>query len=173
MDITRWTSKDVDKIFDAANRYSIGLDDIFYRLHSYGSNHPGGQYPPYNIVKESNVKWRIEVALAGWAPGDVEVTTESNILLVKSVGPKNDCEEEYMHRGLSSRTFARGFNLSDDVEVGTVSFKNGLLVVELQRIIPDHQKRKTYEIVSQISNESRNADFPSDAGDDSNDRDTA
>ena len=148
MDLTKWSSKDVDKIFDAANRYSIGLDDIFYRLHSYGSNHPGGQYPPYNIVKESNVKWRIEVALAGWAPEDVEVTTESNILLVKSVGPKNDGEEEYVHRGLSSRTFARGFNLSDDVEVGTVSFNNGLLVVELRRIIPDHQKRKVYEIQS-------------------------
>jgi len=147
MDLTRWTSKDVDKIFDAANRYSVGLDDIFYRLHSYGSNHPGGQYPPYNIVKESNVKWRIEVALAGWDPKDVEVTTESNILLVKSVAPKNvDGDEEYMHRGLSSRTFARGFNLSDDVEVGTVSFTNGLLVIELQKIIPDHQKRKVYEI---------------------------
>jgi molecular chaperone IbpA len=147
MDLTRWTSKDVDKIFDAANRYSVGLDDIFYRLHSYGSNHPGGQYPPYNIVKESNVKWRIELALAGWAPEDVEVTTESNILLVKSVAPKNDGEDdEYVHRGLSSRTFTRGFNLSDDVEVGTVSFNNGLLVVELQRIIPDHQKRKVYEI---------------------------
>ncbi|AGN33984.1 heat shock protein [Synechococcus phage S-CAM8] len=146
MDLTRWTSKDVDKIFDAANRYSVGLDDIFYRLHSYGSNHPGGQYPPYNIVKESNVKWRIEIALAGWAPEDVEVTTESNVLLVKSVASKNDGEEEYMHRGLSSRTFARGFNLSDDVEVGTVSFNNGLLVVELRKIIPEHQKRKVYEI---------------------------
>ena len=147
MDLTRWTSKDVDKIFDAANRYSVGLDDIFYRLHSYGSNHPGGQYPPYNIIKESNVKWRIEVALAGWDPKDVEVTTESNILLVKSIGPKTGSEEEeYMHRGLSSRTFTRGFNLSDDVEVGTVSFTNGLLVIELQKIIPDHQKRKVYNI---------------------------
>ncbi len=173
MDLTRWTSKDVDKIFDAANRYSVGLDDIFYRLHSYGSNHPGGQYPPYNIVKESNVKWRIEVALAGWAPEDVEVTTESNVLLVKSVAPKNDGEEEYMHRGLSSRTFARGFNLSDDVEVGTVSFTNGLLVVELRRIIPDHQKRKVYEISSQIPNESRDTDLPSVAGNDSTDRGTA
>ena len=172
MDLTKWSSKDVDKIFDAANRYSIGLDDIFYRLHSYGSTHPGGQYPPYNIVKESNIKWRIELALAGWAPEDVEVTTESNILLVKSVGPKNDGEEEYVHRGLSSRTFARGFNLSDDVEVGTVSFKNGLLVVELQRIIPDHQKRKTYEIVSQISNESRGDDIPDDGGDASIHRDS-
>ena len=174
MDLTRWTSKDVDKIFDAANRYSVGLDDIFYRLHSYGSNHPGGQYPPYNIVKESEVKWRIEVALAGWDPKDVEVTTESNVLLVKSVASKNDIEDdEYVHRGLSSRTFARGFNLSDDVEVGTVSFTNGLLVVELQRIIPDHQKRKVYEISSQISNESRNADLPPVAGSASTDRDTA
>ena len=51
-----------------------------------------------------------------------------------------------MHRGISTRTFARGFNLSDDVEIGTVTFNNGLLVVELRRIIPDHQKLKVYEI---------------------------
>tara|TARA_B100001059_G_scaffold69780_1_gene66920 strand:- start:4232 stop:4726 length:495 start_codon:yes stop_codon:yes gene_type:complete len=163
MDLTRWSSKDVDKIFDAANRYSIGLDDIFYRLHSYGSNHPGGQYPPYNIIKESNIKWRIEVALAGWDPKDVEVTTESNILLVKSVASKNDGEDdEYVHRGLSSRTFTRGFNLSDDVEVGTVKFTNGLLVVELQRIIPDHQKRKVYDIENTALDQG-SSDTPSDA----------
>jgi molecular chaperone IbpA len=51
-----------------------------------------------------------------------------------------------MHRGISSRTFARGFNLSDDVEIGTVTFNNGLLVVELRRIIPEHQKLKVYEV---------------------------
>ena len=51
-----------------------------------------------------------------------------------------------MHRGISSRTFARGFNLSDDVEIGTVTFNNGLLVVELRKIIPEHQKLKVYEI---------------------------
>ena len=51
-----------------------------------------------------------------------------------------------MHRGISTRTFARGFNLSDDVEVGTVSFTNGMLVVELKRIIPDHQQLKVYDI---------------------------
>ena len=55
--------------------------------------------------------------------------------LIRSVTPKNKGEEEYMHRGISSRTFARGFNLSDDVEIGTVTFNNGLLVVELRRII--------------------------------------
>jgi len=103
-------------------------------------------YPPYNIVQESNIKWRIELALAGWAPEQIEVTTESNVLLIRSIAPKNKGEEEYVHRGISTRTFARGFNLSDDVEIGTVSFNNGLLVVELRKIIPEHQQLKVYEI---------------------------
>lgn len=146
MDITRYTSKDIDKIFDAANRYSVGLDDIFYRLHSYGSNHPGGQYPPYNIVKVSNIKWRIELALAGWDKEEVEVTTESNILLIKSKVDKQNKEEEYMHRGVASRSFTRGFNLSDDVIVEGVDFKNGLMTVSLRKVIPDHQALKVYAI---------------------------
>ena len=55
-------------------------------------------------------------------------------------------EEEYMHRGVSTRTFARGFNLSDDVEIGEVTFNNGMLIINLQKIVPDHQKLKLYEI---------------------------
>lgn len=145
MDITKFTSKDIDAIFDASQKFSVGFDDLFYRLHSYGVGSPGGQYPPYNIVKVSNIKWRIEVALAGWSPEDIEVTTETNVLIVKSRAAKGN-EEEYVHRGVASRSFARGFNLADDVEVGTVSFTNGMLVVDLQKIIPDHQKLKVYEI---------------------------
>jgi len=150
MDIKKFTSKDIDAIFDASQRFSVGFDDLFYRLHSYGVGSPGGQYPPYNIIKESEIKWRIELALAGWAPEDVEVSTESNVLLIKSKTAKerND-EDEYMHRGVSTRTFARGFNLADDVEIGTVKFTNGLLVVELRKIIPDHQKLKVYEIANE------------------------
>jgi molecular chaperone IbpA len=146
MDITKFTSKDIDAIFDASQRFSVGFDDLFYRLHSYGVGSPGGQYPPYNIVKESNIKWRIELALAGWSKDEIEVSTESNVLLIRSKTAKGKNEEEYMHRGVSTRSFARGFNLSDDVEIGTVSFKDGMLVVELQKIIPDHQKLKVYEI---------------------------
>jgi molecular chaperone IbpA len=51
-----------------------------------------------------------------------------------------------MHRGVATRTFARGFNLSDDVEVGEVKFENGMLIIDLERIVPEHQKRKVYEI---------------------------
>jgi molecular chaperone IbpA len=145
--LQKWTSKDVNAIFDAANRYSVGFDDLFYRLHSYGVGSPGGAYPPYNIVKESNIKWRIEIALAGFGPEDVEVSTESNVLLVKSKNQEGkEDSEEYMHRGVAARTFARGFNLSDDVEIGKVQFINGLLTIDLQKVIPEHQKLKVYEI---------------------------
>ena len=144
--LRKFTTKDLNAVVDAAQKYSVGFDDLFYRLHSYGMGSVNESYPPYNIVEESNVKWRIEVALAGWAREEIEVSTESNVLLVRSVASKAKGEEEYMHRGISTRTFARGFNLSDDVEVGDVKFNNGLLTIELKRIIPDHQKLKVYDI---------------------------
>ena len=147
MGITKWTSKDVDKIFDAAYRYSVGFDDLFNRFHAYGTGSPTGQYPPYNIVKESSENWRIELALAGWSADQVEVSTEQNVLLVKSKEQDpNTQEEEYVHRGVASRTFARGFNLSDDVEIGKIQFVNGLLTIDLQKVIPEHQKRQVYDI---------------------------
>ena len=145
--LQKWSSKDVNAIFDAANRYSVGLDDLFYRLHSYGVGSPGGAYPPYNIVKETNVKWRIELALAGWKKEDIEVTTESNILIVKSkTQEETPDEEQYLHKGVAGRSFTRGFNLSDDVEIGDVEFNNGLLTIELKKVIPEHQKLKSYTI---------------------------
>jgi len=146
MDITKFTSKDVDKIFDAVNKYSVGLDDVFHRLHSYGMTQPGGQYPPYNIIKESNVKWRIELALAGWSKDEIEVSLETNVLLIQSKAAKENIEQEYLHRGVATRTFARGFNLSDDVRVGEVTFKDGMLTVPLERVIPDHQKLQVFDI---------------------------
>jgi molecular chaperone IbpA len=146
--LRKLTTKDLNAVVDAAERYSVGLDDIFYRLHSYGMGSVNEAYPPYNLVKESEVKWRIEMALAGWDKDEIEVSTESNVLLVRSKAAKSKGEEEYMHRGVATRTFARGFNLADDVEVTTVDFKNGMLVVNLRKIIPDHQKLKLYEINS-------------------------
>jgi len=144
--LRKFTTKDLNAVVDAVERYSVGLDDVFYRLHSYGVGTPRDSYPPYNLIKESEVKWRIEMALAGWDKDEIEVSTESNVLLVRSKAAKAKGEEEYLHRGVSTRTFARGFNLADDVEVGNVSFSNGMLVVELRKIIPDHQKLKVYDI---------------------------
>jgi molecular chaperone IbpA len=172
--LRKFTAKDMNAVVDAVERYSVGLDDIVYRLHSYGMGSVNEAYPPYNLVKESNIKWRIEMALAGWSPEEVEVSTETNVLLIRSKAAKSKGEEEYMHRGVSTRTFARGFNLSDDVEVTKVTFQNGMLMINLQRIIPDHQQLKIYEIAdTSIPNESRDANISHTAGDDSTDRGTA
>ena len=103
--LRKFTTKDLGAIVDAAERYSVGLDDVFHRLHSYGMGHANNAYPPYNLVQESNIKWRIEVALAGWSKDEIEVSTESNVLLIRSKAAKNKGEEEYMHRGISTRTF--------------------------------------------------------------------
>ncbi len=144
--LRKFGTKDLGAIVDAAEKYSVGLDDIFYRLHSYGMGSVNEAYPPYNLVKESEVKWRIEMALAGWDKDEIEVSTESNVLLVRSKAAKSKGEEEYMHRGVATRTFARGFNLSDDVEIGEVKFINGMLTINLQKIIPEHQQLKVYDI---------------------------
>ena len=144
--LRKFGTKDLGAIMDAAERYSVGLDDVFYRLHSYGMGTANEAYPPYNLVKESEIKWRIEIALAGWSKDEIEVSTESNVLLIRSKTAKSKGEEEYMHRGVSTRTFARGFNLSDDVEVGEVKFDNGMLTISLKKIIPEHQQLKVYEI---------------------------
>ena len=144
--LRKFSTRDFNAVVDAAQKYSVGFDDLFYRLHSYGTGSVNEAYPPYNIVKESEVKWRIEMALAGWDKDEFEVTTESNVLLIRSKAAKVKGEEEYMHRGVATRTFARGFNLSDDVEVGDVKYKDGMLTVVLNKIIPDHQKLKVYEI---------------------------
>ena len=144
--IVRYTTKDLDHIKDAVTRYSVGLDDVFSRLHSYGSNNPGGSYPPYNIIKDSSTEWRIEMALAGWKKDEIRVSTESNILIIESIKGREEDSAEFIHRGVATRTFTRGFNVADDVVVKGVRFEDGMLTVALEKVIPEHQKKKVYEI---------------------------
>ncbi len=143
MTLSRYTSKDLDKIFDAVSTYSVGYDDLFNRMLSYGQVTP--QYPPYNVVKESDTRWRIEMALAGWSRDDLEISTETNVLCVKSKADK-ESDDDYIHRGVAKRSFARSFNISEDVEVGDISYKDGLLAIHLTKIVPEKQKRKVYQI---------------------------
>ena len=142
--LTRWTSKDVDAIFNAANRYSIGYDDLFDRFHAYGTGTPKGQYPPYNIVKESSEKWRLELALAGFKKKQVNVYTQDGKLFVEGQREDGETGTEYVHRGVAARSFTRSWTLSDETEVRSVSFEDGLLSIQLGKIVPEHHHRKDY-----------------------------
>jgi len=126
---------------------SIGMDEWFRRFDTAFETHTN--YPPYNLVKESSVDFRLEIALAGYKKEDIRVSTEWNKLSVQS-GKVRNSNDEYIHQGLAKRAFTRTWTLSDDVEVKDVSFEDGLLTIKLNRVIPEHQKRKVYEIVSGV-----------------------
>jgi molecular chaperone IbpA len=126
---------------------SIGMDEWFKRFDTAFDTHTN--YPPYNLVKESSVDFRLEIALAGYKREDIEVTTEWNKLFVEAKKTGDTCDE-YLHQGLAKRAFTRTWTLSDDVVVGDVSYVDGLLTVKLNRVIPEHQKKKVYEIISGV-----------------------
>ena len=133
----------MDKIVDAAMTYSVGFEDLFNRMHSSASIHTS--YPPYNIVKETESEWRIEMALAGWSKDDIEISTETNVLTIKSKA-EQESDGDFIHRGVAKRSFTKTFNIADDVEIGDITHENGLLNIKLTKIVPESQKRKVYDI---------------------------
>lgn len=136
---------DIDNLLNDASRFGIGMDEWIRRFASVHEDVTN--YPPHNLVKESSVEFRLELALAGYSRDDIKVSTEWNKLFVECSKPEED-EPEYLHRGIAKRSFTWSRTLSDDVEVTDVSFDNGMLIIRLRRVIPDHQKKKTYELNS-------------------------
>ena len=132
---------DIDKFINDMQKYSIGMEEWFHRM---GALHETKEnYPPYNLIKQSNVSFKLELALAGFNKNDIEVYTENNKLFVEGT-KENKEDKEYIHKGLATRDFTRVWTLSDDVAVEKVDFTDGILSIELNRIIPDHQKKKVY-----------------------------
>ena len=140
--LMKYQAADLPALLERINRNTIGLDEYFDRifsLHETTSN-----YPPYNLVQISNLESKLELALAGFKKTEVYVYTQDGKLFIE--GKKEDKEKEsnYLHKGLAQRSFTRSWTLSDDTEVGSVDFEDGLLTVTLGRIVPDHHKRKDY-----------------------------
>ena len=140
--LTRYTSADLPQLIDRITRNSIGMDQYFDRL--FNLHETTTNYPPYNLVHVSNVESRLELALAGFKKKEVNVYTQDGKLFVE--GKKENKEEEtnYLHKGLAQRSFTRSWTLSDDTEVRSVDFEDGLLKIVLGKIIPEHHKRKDW-----------------------------
>ena len=128
--------------WESYNPYSIGLDETFSRLEAIAGG--GSNYPPYNVVDGDDGRTILEVALAGFADGDIEVTTERNVLTISAKKAPRDKERKYSHKGISYRTFSRNWQMADDVEVESVEFESGLLIVTLRKELPEKQKRKKW-----------------------------
>ena len=128
-------------------RSTVGFDQLFDMIES--SVRP--DWPPYNIEKTDENQYRISMALAGFAPHEIELVQQGNILLVmgqKKIGSK---QQEMLHQGLASRSFKQTFNLADHVKVVSADLENGLLVVELIREIPEQLKPRRIELGSRTA----------------------
>jgi len=138
----KYNAADLDRLMDKITRNSIGMDEYFNRLfhlHETTSN-----YPPYNLVQVNNVESRLELALAGFKKAEVYVYTQDGKLFVEGQKEDKETETNYLHKGLAQRSFTRAWTLSDDTEVRSVDFEDGLLTIALGKIVPDHHKRKDY-----------------------------
>ena len=122
----------------------IGLEDMFRRLDAF-SDSSATNYPPYNIVKLEEDKHQLQIALAGWDRGDIEVSVEQLILQVKTIDTGYEMGE-YLHKGVSSRSFARNWQLSDNTVVEDVKYVNGMLLITLAKEVPEEQKRRVLPI---------------------------
>jgi len=125
-------------------RSTIGFDRLFDLVET-AQRAGEDNYPPYNIERLGDDRYQISLAVAGFAPDEISVTAEQNVVTIE--GHKADkSEREYLYRGISARSFKRQFNLADYVQVKNAAFENGLLKIELLREIPEAMKPRRIAI---------------------------
>jgi molecular chaperone IbpA len=134
-----------DLDFAPLYRSSVGFDRVFNLLNNAQRLQAIDTWPPYDIVKTSEDDYRIEMAVAGFADSDLDITQERNVLIVK--GQKAEAKDgEYLHRGIAGRSFERRFELADHVKVEDASLVNGMLRILLKREIPEAMKPRKIAI---------------------------
>ena len=130
-------------LFDNFNQltpYAVGFDRVFAQLQNYVENNSTSTgYPPYNIRKDGEYNYDIEMALAGFSKKDIEVEVADGVLTIRSV-KENEEDENNLYRGISYRKFNRKFTLADDIIVKDAKLQDGLLKISLEKIIPEEKK---------------------------------
>tara|TARA_A100001011_G_scaffold395091_1_gene489108 strand:+ start:327 stop:755 length:429 start_codon:yes stop_codon:yes gene_type:complete len=141
--MTGLTTFDINRL----TPYAVGFDRIFDQLSTYGQNMSQSTgFPPYNIVKHTDFEFSIEMALAGLSKEDIEVKVSDGTITVKSVWDEKAENAEVLHRGISHKKFTRNFTIADDIEVKGATLENGLLEIQLERIVPDSKKPRVIKI---------------------------
>jgi len=136
------TSYDFAPLF----RTAIGFDRLARLVNTAASEAPG--YPPYNIEKTGEDSYRLTMAVAGFAPGDIDVTVADNTLTVTGRAANNGAEAKVLYRGIAGRAFERRFALADHIVVESASLQNGLLHVGLKRVVPEQLKPRRIAVTT-------------------------
>ena len=140
--LAKYNAANMDQLLDRINRNSIGMDEYFNRLFSL--HETTSNYPPYNLIQVSNTESVLELALAGFKKKQVNVYTQDGKLFVEGQREDGETNTDYVHRGVAQRSFTRCWTLSDETEVRSVSFEDGLLSITLGKVIPEAHKKKVW-----------------------------
>ena len=129
------------------HKFAVGFDNVFDEILRLSNQQKDTNYPPYNIVKHSDNKFVIELAVAGFKDGDITVTVDKNLLTIEGAQALElNSNVEYLHRGISARNFARTFTLADHVEVVDAVVTNGIMGITLERVVPEELQPKKIAI---------------------------
>jgi molecular chaperone IbpA len=126
--------------------FAVGFDRMFNNLNMINENTVSTGFPPYNIQKVGEFTYTIEMALAGFSKEDISVELKENILSIRSDKKEEPDDEHTVHRGISYRKFDRKFTLADDIVVNDAKLENGLLIVDLEQIVPEEKKPRLIEV---------------------------
>ena len=140
--LARYTAADLPALLDRISKNSIGMHDYLDRVFDFQET--TSNYPPYNLIQLNNHESKLEIALAGFKKDELKVYTEFGKLYVEGKKEEPENNGEFVHKGLAQRSFQRVWTVSDDTKVGSVKFEDGLLTVELNKIVPEHHARKEY-----------------------------
>ena len=127
--------------------YAVGFDRQFDRLWDYATHQAESTgFPPYNIIKDGEYNFNIEMALAGYNKKDIEVEVADGVLTVKSIKDTKDEDDNNVYRGIANRNFTRKFTLADDIIVKDGKLEDGMLTIKLERVIPEEKKPRLITI---------------------------
>ena len=132
--------------FNQITPYAVGFDRVFDTLNRYASdNATSTGFPPYNIRKEGDYNYVIEMALAGFGKKDIEVEVADGTLSIRSV-KENSEDDSAVYRGISYRKFERKFTMADDIVVNGAKLENGMLSLDLERVVPEEKKPRLISV---------------------------
>ena len=138
--------------FTPYRRTTVGFDRLFDLLESQVRSNAGGDnYPPFNIERQGEDDYRITLAVAGFRPGDIDITAQQNLLVVQGKKRAESSQGEMLHVGIANRGFERRFELADFVRVEAADMADGLLVIDLVREVPEAMKPKKIHVGGQPS----------------------
>jgi molecular chaperone IbpA len=134
--------------FSPLFRHSVGFDRVQRLMDAASQAEQSSAYPPYNIEQLGEDGYRVTLAVAGFAESDLDITLTDRTLVVSGKMGEPEGEQTYLHRGIAGRAFERRFELADHIQVKGASLENGLLHVELERVIPESQKPRKIDIAA-------------------------